>query len=89
MEISDNLLWVIVVVCLTIYGIVHTIVRHKFGEPDPFWNRAFTMTSEEIRDADLVIHDGRIVKNRFGYIGATNVSIPDGSYHVIRIEDED
>lgn len=47
------------------------------------------ITEEVVREADLVIHNGRIVKNRWGYIGATNVAIPDGAYRVIRIEEDD
>jgi tagatose-1,6-bisphosphate aldolase non-catalytic subunit AgaZ/GatZ len=44
-------------------------------------------TDRAMQEADLVIRQGRIVKNRRGIIG-TEVPIPDGCYKLIEIHAE-
>lgn len=40
------------------------------------------LTQEIVKNADLVIHNGRIIKNRYGLTGGGNLPLPDGAYFV-------
>lgn len=46
--------------------------------------RAYSLA--RVKEADLVIYEGKIVKNRWGVTGR-GVPIPDGCYHLTRIRD--